>query len=266
MVRNLDDELVALSDPWSAYCYARDVIGGRWHQAEKIIMSDANAAYSYARDVIGGRWEEAEKIISAEGLDYVVYEYARDVIRSRWIEGEHYLMHHEWRDAYLEDIVSIDDVMKDPILAAFYSYDVIKERWIEMEPLILTCPEAAYYYVESMVENELNEDGVLTWEEAEHIIMTDAEHASTYCSYSERGRWPEAEKVIMTDPYSAYKYAEYAIKGRWEAAEKIISSSAEIAYCYAAYVIKGRWNGPYADQAERSIASGFYRNQYLRLS
>ena len=51
-------------DPWWAYEYAKDVIRGRWPEAEATIAKDPYSAYHYARDVIGGRWPEGEAAIA----------------------------------------------------------------------------------------------------------------------------------------------------------------------------------------------------------
>lgn len=47
----------------SAYLYARDVVKGRWPEAEPSIVKDLQWAFPYARDVIQGRWPEAEPTI-----------------------------------------------------------------------------------------------------------------------------------------------------------------------------------------------------------
>ena len=67
VLRPLDGPGVTLADltshssaPEWAYWYARDVIGGRWPEAEAVIAASPEWAYWYARDVIGGRWPEAE--------------------------------------------------------------------------------------------------------------------------------------------------------------------------------------------------------------
>ena len=43
--------------------YARDIIKGRWPEAELYIMKDPVWAYCYARDVVKDRWIEAEPCI-----------------------------------------------------------------------------------------------------------------------------------------------------------------------------------------------------------
>ena len=57
------DKRAIVQHPNWAYYYARDVIEGRWPEAEPFIMQDPARAYYYARDVIEGRWPEAEPVI-----------------------------------------------------------------------------------------------------------------------------------------------------------------------------------------------------------
>ena len=72
--------------PQWAYWYARNVIKGRWPEAEAVIMQDAFWAYWYALDVLEGRWPEAELAII--GSAKWAYHYACDVIKGRWPEAE----------------------------------------------------------------------------------------------------------------------------------------------------------------------------------
>jgi len=75
-----------LTNPFSAYIYARDVIGGRWFEAEDVIITDPMAAYSYARDILDGRWQKAEPVIMKDPM--VAKFYARNVIKGTWSEAE----------------------------------------------------------------------------------------------------------------------------------------------------------------------------------
>ena len=56
--------------PQKAYLYARDVLKGRWFQAEHLFLSDPRMAYWYARVVIKGRWFEAEHLILSADPKY----------------------------------------------------------------------------------------------------------------------------------------------------------------------------------------------------
>ena len=46
-----------------AFWYAKEMIKGRWKEAEPVIMQDPEHAYRYATSVIKDRWEEAEPYI-----------------------------------------------------------------------------------------------------------------------------------------------------------------------------------------------------------
>lgn len=65
------DKLKMLPD--EAYYFAKDVIKGRWPEAEPYIMQDDMTAFYYARDVIKGRWPVADSIIMNS-------EWARDYL------------------------------------------------------------------------------------------------------------------------------------------------------------------------------------------
>jgi hypothetical protein len=55
-----------MKDPGWAYWYAREIIKGRWPEAEPYIMKDPQWALIYARDVIKDRWPEAESYIEKD--------------------------------------------------------------------------------------------------------------------------------------------------------------------------------------------------------
>ena len=114
-----------ITNPGNAYLYAKDVIKGRWPEAEKYIIKSPSVAYWYAREVIKGRWPEAEPIImeSAQGA----YYYAHNVIKGRWPKAE-------------------PIIMTDPQYAYYYARDVIKGGWPEAEPIIMTSPYFVYRY------------------------------------------------------------------------------------------------------------------------
>ncbi len=76
----------ALKSPRTAFNYARDVIKGRWPEAEDIISKDPPHAFLYATYIIGKRWLKGEKAIS-ENSSWA-YLYAHNIIKSRWPKGE----------------------------------------------------------------------------------------------------------------------------------------------------------------------------------
>jgi len=83
-------ELIIIKNPYYAYLYARDVIKGRWIEAEEIISTDSECAYYYSRAVIKGRWTEAEDIISTNS--YYSFLYSVDVIKGKLPENMHNAM------------------------------------------------------------------------------------------------------------------------------------------------------------------------------
>ena len=78
-------DFAVLKYPGWAFRYARDVIQGRWPEAEPVISQDPQWAYFYARYAIKGRWPEAEPVISQDPK--WAYNYARDIIKGRWPEA-----------------------------------------------------------------------------------------------------------------------------------------------------------------------------------
>ena len=75
-----------LTDPRSAYDYARDVIGGQFPEGEPAIATNSFTALYYAKDVIKGRFPEAEATI-AKSPQWAYY-YAVNVIKGRFPEAE----------------------------------------------------------------------------------------------------------------------------------------------------------------------------------
>ena len=48
--------------PYWAYYYAKDVIKGRWIEAENIIATDLFYAYHYAKNIIKGKLPENNRL------------------------------------------------------------------------------------------------------------------------------------------------------------------------------------------------------------
>jgi len=101
------------NSPQDLYCYAREVICGRWSEAEPIIMASPKYAYYYTFHVIKGRWPEAEPTIMTNA-EYIYY-YSLNIIKGRWPEAELIIISSS-KYAYL------------------YTLDIIKGRWPEAEP------------------------------------------------------------------------------------------------------------------------------------
>jgi len=149
---NLEDNVkralldIIKKDPWNAYCYAINVIKGRWHEAEEYIKTNSYYAYFYAINVIKGRWKEAEPYIKNlpqnsnrrwinKKDNACAYHYAYYVIKGRWPEAE-------------------DIIKKSPCYAYYYAINVIKGRWPEAEEYIKKDSEYAYYYANNVIGDE----------------------------------------------------------------------------------------------------------------
>lgn len=96
-------------EPYYAYQYARDVLKGRWVEAEPYIMKDRIAAHDYAKYVIGGRWLEYEPELINTNNAYSCYMYAKEVIKGPWPEAEPVIFEVAgWRwsyDRFLKGII-----------------------------------------------------------------------------------------------------------------------------------------------------------------
>jgi len=91
--------------PFWLYWYARNIINGRWLEAEPFINKNVEYSYWYARWVIKGRWVEAETVIRTYP-DWA-YRYARYVIKGRWPEVEYIISKNDITTAvrYARDVV-----------------------------------------------------------------------------------------------------------------------------------------------------------------
>ena len=85
-------------NPQYAYAYARNVIDGRWPEAEPYIMQNPQYAYYYAREIIKGRWPQAELYIMRK--PQWAYAYARGVIKDRWPQAEPKILNSSYADNY----------------------------------------------------------------------------------------------------------------------------------------------------------------------
>ena len=98
--RNPDLEKTIATDALHAFCYARDVIKGRFELGEPVIAQDHKWAYMYAAYVLEGRFELGEPII-AKNAQYAYY-YAHDVLKGRFQLGEPIILKSIWADEYKE--------------------------------------------------------------------------------------------------------------------------------------------------------------------
>jgi hypothetical protein len=89
--KNKDLEPFIIKDPHYSYYYAKEVIKGRWKEAELYFITKSSVwAYYYARDIIKGRWIEAEQYIINDSE--IAFWYARDVIKGKLPENMHNAM------------------------------------------------------------------------------------------------------------------------------------------------------------------------------
>jgi len=124
-------EKVIAANPHSAMRYAHTVLKKRWPHAEPVIMCNADSAYRYARYVIKGKWRPAELAISLS--PEASYKYARYVIRGRWLKGER-------------------AIMRSPTVALQYALEVIGGRWAEAESVLCERQAFAKRYAEEYVD------------------------------------------------------------------------------------------------------------------
>jgi len=128
-----------MKNPGTAYWYAREVIKGRWPEAEPLIMKDPGTAYNYANRVIRARWPEAEPYIM-KNPEWACY-YARDVIQGRWPAAEPYIRqdprlareykrHFKIQDDLKEnddDLFADSDRLTNPVMMARVLIQVAEE-------------------------------------------------------------------------------------------------------------------------------------------
>ena len=146
------------SDAKYSYCYARNVIKGRWELGEAAISKKAWYSYCYARDVIGGRFELGEAAISEDAIHS--YEYAKDVIKGRFELGEAaiskkaresycyagYVIHGRWE-------LGEAAISKDAKYAEFYAKYFMKANWTP--ELAVMCPCWLYTYAKDVIKGRL---------------------------------------------------------------------------------------------------------------
>jgi len=163
--------------PDTAYQYARNIIKGRWKEAEEFIIKNPEWAYKYARSVIKGRWRKAEEYIMKDRC--YIYKYALNIIGGRWKEAESIIKQNAC-DAYQ------------------YIRDIVGKRVKEVESVIMEDPQYAYLYAKNIIKGR--------WKEAEPYILKNLDCAYDYAEYIIKDRWLEIEKYIIEDNYLTYSY------------------------------------------------------------
>ena len=117
MIITLDDAKHLPKSPFWACWYAKNVIKGRWPEAEFVIKNDSRFSYIYARDALNGRFNAAENNIKND--PQYAYLYARNILKTRWPIAE-------------------NAIMTNAKYSFLYSIWVLDERWPEAESIIST--------------------------------------------------------------------------------------------------------------------------------
>jgi hypothetical protein len=99
-------ESIIATNSECCYCYARDVIKGRWEEGEKIISTEPEISYRYARNIIKGRFEGGEKSISTDSKYSLLY--AHHVLKGPFLLGQHIIFNSEYKDVYVNFLKSIN--------------------------------------------------------------------------------------------------------------------------------------------------------------
>lgn len=85
-----EQKILKVKDPATCFDYAKNVIQGRWLEAERVIVKDKEFAMQYAVSIVKGRWEDGEDVIIKD--PELCYLYAKDVIRGRLPDKMHNAM------------------------------------------------------------------------------------------------------------------------------------------------------------------------------
>lgn len=217
-----------IKDPKAAYVYAKDIIKGRFEEAEPYIAKDAESAFYYTRLVLNPlgieRWPEAEKYIIKEPA--WATSYAACVLGRRWLEAE-------------------PRIMKDASIIPRYVEDVIGGRWPEAEPKVVKNAETAYWYAKAIKERIPEAEKVLARGETHDGYTTfwwPIYYAIEILKPIGINRWPELERSMLklkVDKYRAQEFFSYAVKfmgDRWPDGEKYIVSDRYYKMKYAKFL------------------------------
>jgi len=228
-----EKDILESQDPKAAYYYAKNVIKGRWPEAEDIIRQSFVYGLWYVQYILKERWPEFEPQIAQD--TFKAYEYAV-ATGKRFLEAEPY-------------------IMKDPEMAFHYANAVLRNKWPEAEPYI---KQDEYYWsrYKSLMEDIGRDLDTWTLEEGETWGEEYSDlRASKIAVWTGPGRDPEREKEILEEEYAygALMYAADNIQGRWPEAEPFIAKDPQVAHMYARDVVRGRF-----PEGEEAIASEYY--------
>jgi len=154
-------ERIIMTEPYTAYEYAVNILKRRWPEAEEVIKTDAKAAFLYAKRFRPNSrkgWPEAEEVIMT-GDPKDVYTYAQTFKPNGWPEAEPY-------------------IAKNAESAFWYAAVFKRGRWPEAEEILKTDAHFAYLYAKEIIEGR--------WHEAEEVIMADETYGPRYKEFINR--------------------------------------------------------------------------------
>lgn len=102
---NFNDKVkkIILSDPQYSYLYAKNILIGRWKEAENTnFFNDIHYLLLYTQDVIKGRWPKAEKVLLNSFYAIIYLRNTRNVFKKRSRKSEPILKDHVNISIYLK--------------------------------------------------------------------------------------------------------------------------------------------------------------------
>lgn len=229
-------------DAFSAYSYAKDILGKRFIEGENSIKKDPFISLRYALDVIEGRFLEGEESISK--VPELSFHYVINIIKDRWIPFEktifkenlfkvkYYYFLLNTKKYSIEDLPPIDyKTISSPVDAYRINCYILKERNAELEKIIIKSPRACFHYAESFLKKE--------FPEGEKTISQSIEYSYRYAIFLNK-RFLKGEPVIKKSSFFSYLYALNVIKGRFFEAEDIILENHEDGENYVKNILKKR--------------------------
>lgn len=245
----------------ASYEYAK-AIGTRFPVGEEAILKDGAMAFRYTRDVIKGRWEEAESVIST------CREWGGGWVPLLYTELVNYRKRNKIRIPVMEE-----EIRKYPVIAIRYAKRTLKGRWEEAEPLILSNPSTAIKYAQSVtgpipeVEESVKGNPRYAYQYAKKIlkgrfeageaaIARNGQYSCWYAYEVLHSRFEAGEPAIKRSRFAAF-YAINVIKGRWPEAElSMAKNNTWFGSYYARVYAKDILDYPLPDRWQREFKAG----------
>jgi hypothetical protein len=198
LIDKLKEVTLKTNSPSLCYDYAKNVIKGRWPEAEPIIAQDPEYVPMYAKNMMNGkRWSEGEiGMLKSDHFDrnFHLCKYAQYIIKGRWPEAERLLLNG-----------------KKLYRAGEYAADIIGGRWQLLEQEILKTPD-------KMDTGQLilycNECIGGRWSELERNMLRIIDYHTAF---------DETNSQLNSLRYLAYDYVKEVIKGPWPEIERYLS-------------------------------------------